>query len=274
MNVPASPETVLTEQYWEPVPPIKDFRANSVAGRLIEISLKERIGLGPTFDSQSKAIAVEAMTMAVNGLLKGSGTESIAVGEVIGGEDDIEYALPGAVLLIDREMGYINGVSDRSVSKPMESEAEISGSAASVLLRSMTGTNFPEPSDNYRILNPYYRDFTIKNVGRYVRDIQLFAFIPSKKGSVEGAGMMQWRDEPGNPSVALMTGRVLGDWFDQQGVPVGQTQNNTLAEQYPSYSRIRSAEICIAGTRAFAREKAKQPRRALLPKLAGIPGLA
>ncbi|HUC87766.1 MAG TPA: hypothetical protein VMR95_01275 [Candidatus Binatia bacterium] len=264
-------ETVFTEEYWEPIPPMPEYRHHGSLARSIESYKIQGVHmLLPSIESSVRQKAAETLALAVGQLLSGEPTEAIPEGEAIGTQADFKYALPGAVILIDKEFIMLNGGYSMFKKDDMP-EAEIGLSATSCLMKNLDSTHFVDPSDNYAILNPYKKTRIAHGQGVYTREINMYAFCSAKKGETVGLGMSQWRNGPSQPMAIVYAGKIDNNGYIPHPPRVAEAANDSLAENVPVYSRIREARLCIAGVREYAKAKTER-RRLTLPRL--VPSVA
>jgi hypothetical protein len=263
-------ETILTEEYWEPIPPMPEYKHHGQIGRMIEAFKAGGPWLLPAIESSVKQRTSENLALGVSYLLAGEPTEAIPEGAAIGTREDFRYSLPGAVVLVDTEYGIFNG-GISLFDKDNMPEAEIGLSATACLAKNLHSTDFSDPSDNYDVLNGYRKTWTTPGLGKYIREIDIYAFCATQKGETIGLGMIQWRNEPAGPTAKVLSGRIANTKYMPRPPRVAETINETLVDTIPSYTRIREARLCIAGVWEYAKAKTER-RRLTLPRL--VPSIA
>lgn len=252
-------ESVFTPEYWEPVPErverdfiMREFFATARATRA------------------TIAQARENLLLAGAKLIEGEPTLKVGTGELVGGEDDEKYALPGAVLLIDDEHVLFSRRKQPEYEYygQITSELELSRSAIATFLGAKRHTNL-EDAPNYEVYNGYHGKY-ISEEGEYTRTVNLYAYYRAKNGNTGLLGLVQWRNQHGQPCVIAPAG-LFRYAPELRSGRVGETVNTSLLtkkpflKDVPMLSRIKEAHICMRGTaeKAKARSKTKSFAMAL-----------
>ena len=298
-------ESIYTEEYWAPVPPVHNFQSNRLWSRLGEIS--DRHGSGGQYVAAEVNAELQAiMAQSVTQLLTDAKVERIQEGELVGSEDDGVYAVPGTVLLVDTEKLH---QMDRPPLFPPEEtfsdEAELSMSAITAFVRQLTplprevstirttaietfdalflpglkawlgrrGVDVEQKQDlgeRGSYIKPYERYHFDPEHGDYERKVNVYGFCPNKEGKTVSVALSRYRvAADGHASVFAPAGN--GKHMSYVGMPfyarVGQTINTTIDEKHPEYERIRSAYVLGRGV--LERVTVKQPaaKRATSGKL-------
>ncbi len=299
---PATFEDVFSQEYWEPIP--SESQCSQVfSTRHVKVSKH----LGTTsrkLTDETRAQVDESLLLAVSQLLIGEPTDKISDGEQIGGAEDRQYGLPGAVLLIDRESLLLQ---ENDLVKPQREmhEAELSRSTIASFMSGMAMTriseyvqeefHYPleeffkpfdlvldklfgkflgldepdEPPQDYNYLNPYRKSYAIGDRGIYGRNVDLIAFCPDKKDRPTNVRLAQWRNPPEGPQVVVYPG---GRNFWPHGA-VGETKNITWLPDTSHYTRVREAHICLRGSLAHAKAKQEKRQSVFAKRLLAVPGV-
>ncbi len=288
-------ETIFRDEYWGEVPPM----AEPIKSRGMKAFNEQRARFGSSYNRFPREVASEAnelLCFAADKVIANEPLMRVEDGEQIGGPDDNQYAIPGAVLLVDRESvdsAARNVIFQRG--KPFEAEAELERSAVSAFLSGMVKTDFGrfsrekvyksmsggalmyalvgrsldrlmprEELEDYPILTPYRGHYlSPAKEGLYERTVDLFAFLPTKEGHTGSVRFRQWGNPLNGNTYAdsiVTSSKVLAQWGFWPDGRVGETVNLSQASDRREYARIKEAYLCMPGSleRAMAMEPVSQ----------------
>lgn len=250
-------ETILTPEFWEGFPVGQPLQSKPGIGQLRERDQAVGISRYPISKITGRLVE-EVLCQTVDSLVHEGSKAQIETGEVIGGPDDNHYALPDSVLLIDREFLKL-GVPETTPfneDAAITEELELAWSARTCLMSKMASTDLADPAENYLILRPYTKYCTDGETAMYYRHVNLVAFCHDKNGNVTSTELVQWKNPSNTPRAAvnLEVTRTI-----HAPAAVGQVVNMSPTG-YGVYTRIRGAQLCIAGTREVVKAKAGKSR--------------
>lgn len=286
-EIQTSFETVFTPEHWGETPAPPSFRSNNIFLRVHEIMRARDFPLNWRTDSETKTNVQIALAQTSFAIASGQNPESIHNGELIGGVEDMKYALPGNILLLDSEKLVLNPKTTGEHNK-FRDELELAASAVLLHKRGYHRESYSyecEPSDNVikRMLvwwglvdgeevpldlpvmthNSYRPSIQKTEIGWYQRSIELAAFYPNKKGKMVAVTphYLEHNEDGSDPRVRLTAAYThIGR--------VGEVLNLSVSDKQLVLTRIKSAYVCARGAFEYARQPVKSSRLLRLGKLA------
>lgn len=145
-------ESIHSEEYWQPIPPMHAFKSKNFFKRGSEMG---RLYGSPnrfiTEDSETQI--KDIVTQSINQLFAEGPMKRIPDGDLIGGDDDSTWAVPGAVLLVDIERshsGYRPNFLIGQFEEYLESEAELAMSAVTAFRHQFRALPAPKYDDSIK----------------------------------------------------------------------------------------------------------------------------
>jgi len=272
-------EAVFSPDYWSPIPAPIESKCKFEVTKLIDVA-KANGYTAVSLNSETRTRLENLLSTATQNLLNGQEVDRIVEDELIGSSDDKRYAIPGNVLLIDKEQLCLSRDwniprQDQDTTFRNENEVEAVPIAlftnqyhelterqtiAPILGKLMTAIGLDnidkKSTSNPRgFLKPYSKHFSIRGEGMYSRSINLFAFSPNKKGKTVGLGMSEFMYDQDEGVAITSTDQLLAERFYPIG-RVGETINLSVAgSQLTEYTRIKAAYVCLRGTLEYAKNK-------------------
>lgn len=277
-------DSVFSPDYWSPVTQPIDSRSKFEIIKTIDIAKANgftRASLSPDVRAQLENLFCNA----TYNLLNGQEVDRVGDNELIGSPDDKRYAIPGNVLLIDKEELFVSSgwrVTRQDQDTTFCHEIELGMPTIPLFVNryseykyrsaltpriisspfirkliSSIGIDMPNDKNmpNYTgSLTPFSKHISVKGIGRYSRSINLFAFAPNKKGQLVGVGMSEFIYDPDNAVAMSFTDQLLPERFYPIG-RVGETKDLSASPQLGEYSRIKEAYICLRGSLEYAKVK-------------------
>lgn len=287
-------ESIYTPEYWGNIPPMRDFQSRTTLGKLFEVTRGQNFNHGGIPNRALNYEIQEALGRSAIEIYTGASEPTPIPNDVIvGGKDDTEYAIPGNILLIDKEQVFLHPNSGQTYKKQIQNEFELQASAVRIVKGNFKyktsfhfdplkdfGPNGPLRSAAEFILKPfietephevkYYEphmefkeyDVALYNPekGRYYRTVDLVAFFSTKDGKTGARTAVK--------SFIGDSGHIhswLGSAVTHNIGRVGETFNRTIdspkLREAPAFERTRSAYVCARGAFEHAPAKVKKKSR-------------
>jgi hypothetical protein len=257
--------SIFTAEYWQNNP-IGEAEAS------FHEALPPRMPRG-LIEKNSRPQVENAVAQAAMQIYLGEKLQPIPSGELVGTDEDVDYAVPGNILLFDTELllptGKKHAINQLSISGP----AELQASAPSIMRESTVRvTAFEAPTISLATFmhdltgrgkattksvaydNPFYETTAYIRwaqdpaKGIYKRAINLLAFATDKHGSLVAKHAEKSRFGEGG----LHRADLYSPFFHHAG-RVGETYTYLDKKKLPQFTRTRAAYICARGAFEYAK---------------------